>query len=179
MKIDWWGATCFREFKIKQDFCGRFNTWWSNFYQACCHKEGVFFSKELQKKMFRDKLWQKNSAEPVRNEQGQIFVWGKGVRGLDRNGVPKDLPQYIGQTRNLVKYSKFDNSVQRTQEPCQVQHFRCVTLADGTVKKTPLSIQNIERQERRLQNEYREKYGIRMKKPKVNESLSNEREEID
>ena len=76
-------------------------------------------------------------------------MW-KGVWGLDRNGVPEDLPQYIGQTENLVKYSKFDNFVQRTQEPYQVQHFRCVTLTDGTVKKTPLSIQNIEHQERRL-----------------------------
>ena len=63
-----------------------------------------------------------------------------------------------------MKYSKFDNFMQRTQEPYQVQQFRSVTLADDTVKKTSLSLQNIERQERRLQNEYREKYGFRMKK---------------
>ena len=62
------GATYFRDFKIKQDFRERFNTWWSNLYQTHCHKEGVYFSKELQQKMFQDKLWQKNSAEPVRNE---------------------------------------------------------------------------------------------------------------
>ena len=102
----------------------------------------------------------------------------KMSRGLDRNGVPKDLPKYIVQSRNLVKYSKFDNFMRRTHEPYQVQQFRCVTLADGTVKRTPLSLQNIERQERRIQNEYREKYGFRMKKLKVNENLSNEREEV-
>ena len=99
-------------------------------------------------------------------------------RGLDRNGVPKDLPKYIVQSRKLVKYSKFDNFMRRTHEPYQVQQFRCVTLADRTVKRTPLSLQNIERQERRIQNEYREKYGFRMKKLKVNENLSNEREEV-
>ena len=86
--------------------------------------------------MFREKLWQKNSEEQVGNEQGQIAAWGKEVWELDRNGIPKDLPQYIGQIKNLVKYSKFDNFVQRTQEPYQVQHFRCVILADGTVTKT-------------------------------------------
>ena len=54
------GATWFRDFKIKQDFKGRFNTWWSNFFQAHWHKEGVFFSKEAQVIMFKEKAWQKN-----------------------------------------------------------------------------------------------------------------------
>ena len=75
----------------------------------------------------------------------------------------------------MVEYSKFDNFIEKTQKQYQVQHYRCVTLADGTVDKTPQSIQNIERQERRLQNEYREKYGLRLKKQKANEELSNDR----
>ena len=69
--------------------------------------------------------------------------------------------------------------MERIQEPYKVQHFRCVTMEDGTVKKTPLSLQNIERQERRLQNEYRKKYGFRMKKLKANEKLSNERPDME
>ena len=36
------GMTYFRDFQIKQDFRGRYNTWWSNFFQAHCHKEGCF-----------------------------------------------------------------------------------------------------------------------------------------
>ena len=89
------GATYFRDFKIEQEFRGRYNTWWSNFYTAHSHKEGVFFSKELQQQMFQQKLWQKNGAQPTRNEFGQIIAWGSGVWRLDRNGSPKELPKYF------------------------------------------------------------------------------------
>ena len=125
--------------------------------------------------MFREKVWQKNCAEHVRNHAGQIVSWGKGIWGLDRTGTPKALPVYIGNTRNLVKYSKYDNFVEKTQEQFQVQHFRCITLADGTVDKTPLSEQNIDRQEKRLRREYQEKYGLRWRKQKADEDLSNDR----
>ena len=124
--------------------------------------------------MFKEKAWQKNWAEPTRNQAGQIVAWGKGVWGLDRTGTPKALPVYMGTSRNLVKYSKYDNFVEKTQEQFQVQHFRCITMADGIVDKTPLSEQNIERQEKRLRREYREKFGLRWKKQKADEDLSND-----
>ena len=170
------GASWLRDFKIKQDFRGRFNTWWSNFFMAHCHKEGVFFSKEAQVQMFKDKTWHKNCAEPVRNQEGQIVAWGKGVWELNRNGDPKALPVYIGKSRNLVKYSKYDNFVEQSQRKFQVQKFRWVTLADGTVDRTPLSEQNIDRQEKRLRREYQQTYGLKWKKQKESEDFSNDRD---
>ena len=132
------GATYFRDYK-KKNFIGRYNTWWSNFYMVHWHKEGVFFSKEWQQ-MFQQKSWQKIGAEPIRNEFRQIVSWGRGVWGLYRNSTPKPLPQYIGRSRNLQKYSKFDNFVQRTQEQYQIQTYRYITQVDGSVIKVPLSV---------------------------------------
>ena len=101
---------------------------------------------------------------------------GKGVWGLNRNGDPKALPVYIGKSRNLVKYSKYDNFVEQSQRKFQVQKFRWVTLADGTVDRTPLSEQNIDRQEKRLRREYQQTYGLKWKKQKESEDLSNDRD---
>ena len=88
------GMTYFRDFHIKQDFRGRYNTWWSNFFQAHCHKEGVFFTKQAQIKMFKYRIWQGNRAEPKISQLGQIIEWGRGVLGMDRNGKPKEIPTY-------------------------------------------------------------------------------------
>ena len=66
------GMPYFRDFQIKQDFRGCYNTWWSNFFKANWHKEGVFFTKGAQSKMFKDRVWQLNRAEPKRNSIGQI-----------------------------------------------------------------------------------------------------------
>ena len=74
-----------------------------------------------------------------------------------------------------MKYSKYDNFVEKTQEQFQIKHYRCVTLADGTIDKTPLSEQIIEQQEKRLRREYQQTYGLRWKKQKETEDLSNDR----
>ena len=89
------GATYFRDFKIELEFRGRYNTWWSNFYMAHSHKEGVFFSKELQQQMFQQKLRQKNGAQLTRNEFGQIIAWGRGVWRLDKMVVRRNFPNIL------------------------------------------------------------------------------------
>ena len=93
------GVTYFRDFDIKQDFREWYNIWWSNFYQAYCHKEGVSFCKKSYVKMFKDRLWKKNAAESVRNAKCQITSWGSEVWGLDKDGLPKELPKYIQNSR--------------------------------------------------------------------------------
>ena len=52
--------------------------------------------------MFKDRLWWNNYAEPVKNTQDQITVWGRGVWGLDKDGRPMELPKYIKNSRYLV-----------------------------------------------------------------------------
>ena len=95
---------------------------------------------------------------------GQIIQWGRGVWGLKRDGRPKELPVYINGTRNLLKYSKFDNFYQRTEEKYQQKKYRCVTQTDGSVIKIALSQQNLERQARILDKEFKMKYDTRLKK---------------
>ena len=94
--------------------------------------------------MFKDRLWQQNSAEPWRNTLGHIIAWGSGLWGLTRDGKQRDLPVYINSSRNLVKYSKFDNFYQRTEEKFEVKKWRYITQADGYVTKIALSRQSIE-----------------------------------
>ena len=128
-----------------------------------------FFSKEAQIRMFKDTLWQKNAAEPVRNVHGQITSRGRGVWGVDKDGRPKELPKYIQNARYLAKYSKYDNFYERIKKNFEVKKYRYVTQADGTVTKIPLSKQNIERQARNLDREFKQKYGTRLKKYKIQE----------
>ena len=94
---------------------------------------------------------------------------------LDKEGKPKELSKYIKNSRYLVKYSKFDNFYERTEKKYEVKKFRWVIFADGTNAKILLSRQNIEKQERNFDREFKQKYGIRLKKYKVQEELSNER----
>ena len=57
--------------------------------------------------------------------------------GLTRDGKPKDLQQYINGSRNLVKYSKFDNFYQRTEKKYSIRKYKCITQADGSVIRIP------------------------------------------
>ena len=119
--------------------------------------------------MFNDRLWQRNAVEPVRNAQGQITSWGRGVWDLDKDGLPKELPEYIQNSRYLFKYSEYDNFFERIEKKFEVKKYRWATQADGTVIKIPLSRQNIERQARKLDREFKQKYGIRLKNNKAQE----------
>ena len=42
--------------------------------------------------MFIEKLWQKDSSEPIRNDQGQIVAWGKESGDWTRMDYRRNFP---------------------------------------------------------------------------------------